>query len=104
MKPISAYVGHPKEIAEEHRAWWPMRTASKKRIWPGQKYVLVKRFFDENGRPPMKGLSWDRIYTPKEYTLYLLTKDSKKKIEHTGSEFTGQIHRSVPGWTSDSNE
>lgn len=89
MKPISAYFGSPQERAEEHRAWWFKRTGSGKRIWPGQKYVLVKRFFDDMGRPPIHSLSWDRIYTPKEYTVYLLTKDSKKKIGNTGSEFTG---------------
>jgi len=77
------------ERAYELTSWWFKRTASGKRIWPGQKYVLLKRFYDENGRPPMKGLSWDRIYTPKEYTVYLLTRDSKKKIEPIGQEYTG---------------
>jgi len=78
MKPISAYVGNPQEKVEEKRAWWFKRTGSGKLLWPGDKYVLVKRFFDDMGRPPIKNLSWDRIYTTKEYTVYLLTKDSKK--------------------------
>jgi hypothetical protein len=89
MKPVSAYIGSPKEKAEEKRAWWFRRTASGKRIWPGQKYVIIKRYFDDTGRPPIYGLSWDRIYTPKEYTVYLLTRDSKKKIETIGQEYTG---------------
>ena len=98
MKPISAYVGSPKETAEEKRAWWFKRSGKGRLIYPGEKYVLVKRFFDDMGRPPMKGLSWDRIYTPKEYTVYLLTKDSKKKIEHTGQEFTGNPYSKGSGY------
>ena len=77
------------ETAEELTAKWFKRTKSGKLIWPGQKYVLVRVFYDANGRPPMKGLSWDRILTPKEYTMYLLTRDSKKKIELIGQEYTG---------------
>ena len=76
------------ETAREERAFWPKKTASGKRIWPGQKYVVVSVFFDETGRPPIYGMSWDRILTPKEYTVYLLTKDSKKNFA-TGQEFTG---------------
>jgi len=79
------------ERAEEKKAWWFKRTSSGKRIWPGQKYVLIKRFYDENGRPPIKGLSWDRILTPNEYLVYQLSDDSKKKTyTPVGQEFTGR--------------
>jgi len=33
----------PQEKVYELTAWWFKRTASGKRIWPGQKYVLIKR-------------------------------------------------------------
>jgi hypothetical protein len=98
MKPISAYIGDPKEKVEEKRAWWFRRTGSGKRIWPGQKYVIIKRYFDDTGRPPIHGLSWDRIYTPKEYTVYLLTRDSKKKIEPIGQEYTGNPYSKGSGY------
>lgn len=78
MKHISAVMGSPKETSEGRRAWWPLRTSSSKWIWPGQRYVIVKRFYDDMGRPPIKGLSWDRIYTPNEWLAYQLTKDSKR--------------------------
>ena len=67
------------ERATEKTAWWFKETSSGKRIWPGQNYVLLLRFYDENGRPPIRGLHWARILTPKEYTVYLLTRDSKKR-------------------------
>ena len=63
------------ESAEEKKAYWFIKTDSNKTVWPGQKYVLLKRFYDQNGRPPIKGLSWDRILTLNEYTMYLLTRD-----------------------------
>jgi hypothetical protein len=65
----------PKERAFGLRAWWWKRTASGKLIWPGQMYVVVQRYYDNMGRPPIHGLSWDRIYTPNEYLVYQLKKD-----------------------------
>ena len=78
MKPVSAYLGNPQERVEEHRAWWFKRTGSGKLIKPGQKYIVVKRFYDDMGRPPIKNLSWDRIYTPNEYLLSVL-RDEKAR-------------------------
>jgi hypothetical protein len=71
-------LGDPQERAFEKRAYWWKRTGSGKLIWPGQKYVLVKTYFDAMGRPPIHGLSWDRIYTPGEYLIYMLKKDETK--------------------------
>lgn len=68
----------PQERAEEHRTWWWKRTSSGKLLHPGDKYVLVKQFFDDMGRPPIKGLSWDRIYTVNEFLVHELTRNSKK--------------------------
>ena len=69
-------LGDPQERAFEQRANWWKRTGSGKLIWPGQKYIIVKTYYDAMGRPPLHGLTWDRIYTPNEYLVYELTKDS----------------------------
>lgn len=69
--------GDPQERAFEKRAYWWKRTSSGKRLWPGQKYIIVKTYFDAMGRPPIHNLSWDRIYTPNEYLLRVL-KDERK--------------------------
>jgi hypothetical protein len=78
MKHVSYYVGNPQEKIEEKRAWWFKRTGSGKLLWPGNKYILVKRFFDDMGRPPIKNLSWDRIYTPNEYLISVLKNETSK--------------------------
>ena len=66
--------GDPQERAFEYRAYWWKRTSSGKLLWPGQKYVIVKTYFDAMGRPPIHNLSWDRIYTPNEYLVRTLKK------------------------------
>ena len=77
MKHISAYFDKV-EKSEEKFAWWPVRSSfSKKRIWL-KKYVLVSVFYDDMGRPPIKGRSWDLIYTMNEYLIYMLKKDEKE--------------------------
>ena len=96
MMGANAY-GDPQERIEYRRAFWPKTTMSGKRIWPGQKYVLVKTYFDAMGRPPIHNLSWDRIYTPNEYLVYELTKDSKKKTL-TAQEFTGNPYSNGSGY------
>ena len=53
-------------------AWWPVRgTFTKKRIWLTQ-YHVVHILYDDTGRPPLKGWSWDLIYTKNEYLMMLL--------------------------------
>jgi hypothetical protein len=69
-------IGDPQEQAFEEKAKWFKRTTSGKLIWPGQKYVVVKTYYDAMGRPPIYGQFWDRIYTTNEYLIYELTKDS----------------------------
>ena len=77
MKHISAYFDQV-EKAEEKFAWWPVRSSfSKRRIW-FKKYVIVSVYYDDMGRPPIKGRSWDLIYTKNEYLIYMLKKDEKQ--------------------------
>lgn len=80
MKHISAYIGNQQAQAFERFAWFPVySTLSKKRIWL-KKYVELRIYYDSMGRPPVKGPSWNLIFTPSEYTLYLLRKDSNATI------------------------
>lgn len=74
MKHISAYFDQV-ETANEKFAWWPVWTSfSNKMIWL-KKYIELEIAFDDMGRPPIKGRSWNLIYTKNEYLLYLLKKE-----------------------------
>ena len=74
MKHISAYFDQV-ETAHEKFAWWPVKTTfSKKVIWL-KKYIELEITFDDMGRPPIKGRSWNLIYSKNEYLLYLLKKE-----------------------------
>ncbi len=53
---------------EEKFAWWPTRSGSKKRIWL-KPYYIQHTYYDDNGKPPIKGLSWEYIYTQNEYLV-----------------------------------
>lgn len=73
MKHLSAHVGSPKETAVEKFAWWPISTVSGKTVWL-RNYVEVRCFYDDMGKPPITGASWNRNYTKNEYLLYQLRK------------------------------
>jgi len=92
MKPVSAYIGSPNEKHIEKFAWLPVRSKSKKLIW-FKKYVLVQKLFDDAPRAPLTKLTWDTIFTEKEYTIYLLTMDKGYKAK--GHEFTGNPYNII---------
>ena len=72
MKPISVYFDKVEEAVERF-AWMPVRSSfSKELIWLS-KYVELNIYFDDQGRPPLKGRSWQLIYTPQEYFLKKLS-------------------------------
>lgn len=56
---------------EEKFAWWPVRSGSNKRIWL-ETYYIQHTYFDDNGKPPIKGPSWTYIYTKNEYLLEII--------------------------------
>ena len=63
-------------FADQHRferkfAWMPIVTGSKKRVWLTH-YYIRRTYYDNNGKPPIHGLTWDYIYTKNEYLLELL--------------------------------
>jgi len=49
-------------------AWSPTISNSGKRIWLSN-YYIRHTFYDNNGRPPIKGPSWECIFTKNEYLL-----------------------------------
>ena len=52
-------------------AWLPVITGSNKRVWL-KEYYIRHTFYDNNGKPPIHGLTWDYIYSKNEYLLELL--------------------------------
>jgi hypothetical protein len=58
---------------EEKFAWWPVRSGSNKRIWL-KPYFIQYTYYDDNGKPPIKGPSWEYIYTQNEYLIEQLKK------------------------------
>ena len=79
MKHISAFFDQV-ETAHEKFAWLPIRSSfgNKRLIWL-KKYVRVDIYYDNMGRPPIKGRSWNFIYTKNEYLLYTIKKGSNDK-------------------------
>ena len=53
---------------EEKFAWTPIRSGSNKRIWL-KPYYIQHTYYDDNGKPPIKGASWEYIYTKNEYLM-----------------------------------
>lgn len=75
MKHISAFFDQT-ETAYEKFALLPVRSSfSKKIIW-FKKYVELEITYDDMGRPPIKGRSWNLVYTRNEYLMYLLKKEN----------------------------
>jgi hypothetical protein len=56
---------------EKKFAWMPVVTSSKKRVWLTY-YYIRRTYYDDNGKPPIYGLTWDYIFTKNEYLLELL--------------------------------
>ena len=61
---------------EEKYAWWPVRSGSNKLIWL-EKYYIQHTYFDDNGKPPIKGPSWTYIWTKNEYLLEQIKNEAK---------------------------
>ena len=49
-------------------AWWPLRSGSRKFIWL-QSYYEQHTYYDDIGKPPIKGSSWVYVYTKNEYLV-----------------------------------
>ena len=49
-------------------AWLPVWSSSSKRIWL-QDYYIRHTFYDNTGKPPIKGRSWTYVYTKNEYLI-----------------------------------
>jgi hypothetical protein len=65
-----------KGLTDQHQyerkfAWLPIWSGSKKRVWL-EEYYIRHTFYDNNGKPPIKGYSWDYVYTKNEYLVETL--------------------------------
>ena len=56
------------EHHEEKFAWWPTRSGSHKLMWLTPYYVQ-HTYYDDLGKPPIKGRSWEYIYTRNEHLI-----------------------------------
>tara|TARA_B100000497_G_C7613960_1_gene368704 strand:+ start:56 stop:286 length:231 start_codon:yes stop_codon:yes gene_type:complete len=66
----------PQRSVEEKFAWWPIRSGSRKRMWL-QKYYVQHTYYDNLGKPPIKGRSWTYIWTKNEYLVEMLKGTSR---------------------------
>ena len=53
---------------EKKYAWLPIISNSGKHVW-FQDYYIKHTFYDDNGRPPIKGISWTYTYTKNEFLI-----------------------------------
>ena len=56
---------------EKKFAWFPVRSGSKKRIWL-EHYYVRHTYYDDNGKPPIHGLTWQYIYTKNEFLIEMI--------------------------------
>lgn len=80
MKHISAYIGNQEEQAFERFAWLPIYSSfNKRRIW-FKKYIELHIYYDNTGKPPLKGMYWKFVYTVNEYDVYLIKKNKHATV------------------------
>lgn len=66
-------------------AYLPKKSTSGKWIW-NKRYYCIATYYDENGKPPVKGLAWYNILTENEYLLWQVRNPKKKpKLPKGGS-------------------
>ena len=61
----------PPRSVEEKFAWWPVRSGSQKRIWL-EKYYIQHTYYDNLGKPPIKGRSWTYVWSKNEYLISVI--------------------------------
>jgi len=52
-------------------AWWPVRSGTGKSIW-FKNYYEQHTYYDDNGKPPIKGPSWVYVYTKNEFLMEMI--------------------------------
>tara|TARA_B110000305_G_scaffold8339_1_gene8163 strand:+ start:96 stop:317 length:222 start_codon:yes stop_codon:yes gene_type:complete len=61
----------PQRSVEEKFAWLPVRSGSQKRIWL-EKYYIQHTYYDNLGKPPIKGRSWTYVWSKNEYLISVI--------------------------------
>ena len=59
---------NPQHSYEKKFAWWPLHSNSGKLIWL-KEYHIRLTYYDDNGKPPIKGPHWTYVYTKHEFLL-----------------------------------
>lgn len=65
------YQPGPAQSISKKYAWLPVKTNSRKWVWFDDYYVILT-YYDENGKPPIKGLHWTLVLNKKEYLLWCI--------------------------------
>jgi len=60
-----------KQKVIERWAYFPVKLTSGKRIW-AQPYWQIDTYYDDDGKPPIKGIAWTWTMTGSEYLLWML--------------------------------
>lgn len=77
------YQPRPKREVFDKWAYFPKKSSSGKWIW-NKKYYCIATYFDEDGKPPVKGLAWYNILTENEYLLWQVRNPKKEPKLPTG--------------------
>lgn len=64
----------PRQQIFHRRVLFPVKSSSGQWIWPGSWYYRIETYYDNNGKPPVKGSCWTIILTEAEWTLEQLKK------------------------------
>lgn len=61
----------PSRSIFKKRAWFPVKSSSKKWIW-WKTYYQISVYYDKNGKPPIHALAWTYILTENEFLVWQL--------------------------------
>ena len=79
----------PEREIFEKWAWLPTKTTSGKWIW-NKRYYEIATYYDQDGKPPVKGLAWYNVLTENEYLLWQVRNPKKKSKLPTGGSVVGR--------------
>ncbi len=83
----------PRQSIAKKYAWLPVKTNSNKWVW-FEEYYKIETYYDENGKPPIKSLTWDIVLTKNEYLIWCIKNTvtetklvTRRSAEHYYKEF-----------------
>jgi hypothetical protein len=73
------YQPGPRETVDKKYALFPIKTNSNRWVWL-KEYYKIKTYYDENGKPPIKSLTWDLVLTKNEYLIWCIKNPKKEPV------------------------